>query len=741
MLAAFRAEALTNDSAENESACRREANRSERGQAIEARGAAKVQWEISKKRQRLLVPFRLNQDAFAGGLQQSCKRGYAMLGKTGTPTQLCRLLGLIGILLSPVLARAEPFELFAVSDLANIFEDGYQCPPPKEAIDVFGIRNEYVSGQCVIEAREDLQEVTVSVSPLTLVGETAHLSKDTITWNFVGSVPLNKNNPHRRESDVLRPAPALFPDYLAEERSLALPAGKYQAVFLTIKIPRDAAAGVYTGTVRVETDKGKKQLPLRLTVYPLMLPDERHLMVTEWYSTRMFSKFHGIDTPYSELFFDMLRVYAENMVEHRQNVFRVDMKSAIVTTQDKTGKLNFDFSRFDRWAEIFWNTGRMDLLETGFLATYGPKRWSSTDIFLQDFAVKKEGTDETVTLPGNEVIPVLMPAFENHLREKGWLDKTVFHIQDESSAHNVMRWREVSDYFHQYAPSLRRIDAIEATHFFDNLEVWVPKLNHLDAWYEIYQKARKQGCELWFYTVGVHMPGSYPNKGIDLPLIENRLLHWLNYRFGLSGFLHWGFNQWRTDDPYTEVDRHLGDGWHVYPKKDGLLNSIRWEQMRNGIQDYEYLWLLEDKIRSMTEPLGERFAMIEPSRRGKEIAAQVVKTATNYIRDPDVLYAVKKQVIEEILDLEKSPRMIVQTNPPEHSTVIKGGSVEVFGWVEPETTITVNGTELPVSPDGLFMEKLTTGSRDAYEIAVTAKSEKGTKTIVRSFQTVYRKEY
>jgi hypothetical protein len=233
--------------------------------------------------------------------------------------------------------------------------------------------------------------------------------------------------------------------------------------------------------------------------------------------------------------------------------------------------------------------------------------------------------------------------------------------------------------------------------------------------------------------VGVHQPGSFPNKTIDLPVIESRILHWLNYRFGITGYLHWGLNQWRVDDPYTEVDRHLGDGWHVYPKKDGLIDSLRWEQMRNGIQDYEYCWLLEDKIRGMIQPLGERFAMIEPAQRGREIAGQVIRTMSDYTRDPEVLYAAKKQVIDEILDLGRSPMVIVQTNPPEYSTLVHGSSVEVFGWVEPGITVTVNNTELPVSADGLF--------KDANAITVTVESEEGTKTIVRTFEIAYRKPY
>jgi len=61
-------------------------------------------------------------------------------------------------------------------------------------------------------------------------------------------------------------------------------------------------------------------------------------------------------------------------------------------------------------------------------------------------------------------------------------------------------------------------------------------------------------------------------------LIDSRLLHWLNYRYGLKGYLHWGFNAW-TNDPVNAPGDHRGDGWHLYPKKDGLLDSLRWEQI------------------------------------------------------------------------------------------------------------------------------------------------------------------
>ena len=168
--------------------------------------------------------------------------------------------------------------------------------------------------------------------------------------------------------------------------------GKYKAVFLTIKIPSSAEPGSYKGTITIQTEKGSQSLPLHLIVYPLTLPDERHLMVTEWYSTGGFQQYHGIDFPRPEQFYKMLKVYAENMAEHRQNVFRVSL-GLIESSQDANGKLEFDFSRFDEWADIFWDTGRMDLLETGFIARFGEGGWSSREILLRDFRVRNKSTN------------------------------------------------------------------------------------------------------------------------------------------------------------------------------------------------------------------------------------------------------------------------------------------------------------------------------------------------------------
>lgn len=626
----------------------------------------------------------------------------------------------------------QSFTLHAVSDLVRIFEDGYRLPPTYDTIELFGIRGETISGQFIINTRKKLNNVRVEISPLRQQNSNNEITPDHIRWDFVGSIPLTENAPNQTPQVLTRAAPALFPDYLIEEKQLSLDKNTFKAVWLTIHIPELIPEGNFQGNIKVLSDQEVRSLPIILKIYPLTLPDERHLKVAEWYSTRHFEKMHGISEKYSDAWFKILGKYANNMAEHRQNVFQVPMNSIIIS-KSKNGEFNFDFSRFDQIAQVFWDTEKMDYLETGELTRFGEKVWFDTDIEFKDFTVTNKPDGMEMKMAGIEVIPHLLPQFENHLRANGWLDKTLFHVKDEPTLRNVRSWKEASSLIHRYAPDLVRIDAIETTFLFDEIEIAIPKLDYLAGWYDVYEKAAMEGTELWFYTVGIYQASGYPNKTIDIPLIDNRILHWLNYKYDLRGFLHWGWNQW-TDNPFKEVGMHIGDGWHVYPKKDGVLNSLRWEQMRNGLQDYEYFWLLENNISNLRDSLGSRFVWIDPKQRGKEIAGEIVRDFIHHTNDPQALYEAKQEIIDEILDFNKSPRVYVQTNPPINSTPVKEGSylVEVFGWTENGTTVRVNGEELMVNEQGMFFYNLNL-SQQENEVIVEVNNKNGHKRIIRRF--------
>jgi hypothetical protein len=633
------------------------------------------------------------------------------------------------LLFNGLVSNAQSLRLFGVSDLKRVFEDGYNLPPVSDTIKIFGIRGEVLSGQCAFKAGTDMTNVTVQLSPVKNLVTGNVFPEDAVVWDFVGSIPLKENAPNQPESAIERKAPARFPDFLMAERQINVNKGAYKAVWLTISVPENAEAGTYYGMVKLKSDLGEASLPLYLTVYPLTLPAERHLKVTEWYNTRNFETLHGIQGQYSDAWFGMLKKYADNMAAHRQNIFEVPM-SAIEISKAKSGEIEFDFSRFDQIAQVFWDTKKMDFLETGELMKF-EKDWSSTKILPKDFRVKNSETEEKITLTGTEVIPYLLPAFEKHLRQKGWLSKTLFHIKDEPSVYNAPSWREMSAYIHKYAPDLKRVDAIETSYIIGDIEIACPQIDHLGTWYEDFKKQALAGTELWIYSVGIYQASSYPNKTIDLPVIDNRIMHWVNYKYDLTGYLHWGWNQW-TDDPYKDVGMHIGDGWHVYPVKGGVLNSLRWEQMRNGIQDYEYFWLLEQKIKALKDSLGYNFAWIDPRRRGKEIAGKVVMGLAKHTNDPQVLYTAKMEVINEIMDFDKSPGIYVQMNPDINTVLKSGSTVEIYGWTEPETKILINDKELPVSKKGLFLGIVDLTTK-AHLIKVKASNTNGSKEIVRDF--------
>jgi len=639
---------------------------------------------------------------------------------------------------------AQPFELMAVSDLVRIFEDGYNLPPGKDTLKLFGIRGEVISGQGIIRTRKNLTNVTLKTGELNDFSKGIPLPSGIVQLNFVGSVPIMKNTPNQPDRVLIRKTPARFPDFLMPEMEIDVPGKTIKAFWISISIPEECLAGDYESLIRVKCDQGERSLPLQLKVYPFNLPKERHLKVTEWYTTDHFKKFHDIDEKYSEKWFNMLRRYADNMVQHRQNVFQVPM-SSIGISQSGDGTFLFDFTRFDQIAQVFWDTGKMDFLETGELARFGDKGWSDTEIHLRSFELTDLKSGQKITLPGDGVIPHLLPAFENHLKEKGWLSKALFHIKDEPSLHNAIAWAEMSRYMHRYAPDLRRIDAIETSYILDEdiLEIAVPKLDAFRSWHPSFEEWADRGNELWFYTVGIYQGSLLPNKTIDVPLIDARLLHWLNYRFDATGYLHWGWNQWYTSDPFIEIGEHVGDGWHVYPSKDGVINSLRWEQMRNGIQDYEYFVMLEDKIGHLKDSLGASFDWIDPKQRGKEIAAQVVPDLKEHTHDPDLLYKAKREVLKELFLLEASPKTYVQTDPWVNSEITNHSSVAVYGWAEPGSRVDINGTEIPVDERGLFLEQFGGDFIDptkiplGYQIRIRVVKGIDSKEIIRPFRVEY----
>jgi hypothetical protein len=82
----------------------------------------------------------------------------------------------------------------------------------------------------------------------------------------------------------------------------------------------------------------------------------------------------------------------------------------------------------------------------------------------------------------------------------------------------------------------------------------------------------------------------------------------------------------------------------------------------------------------------------------------------------------------EILGLDQSPRLLVR--PPDRALPWRRASIDVHGWAEPGTRITVNGTEVPVADDGLFLENIPLSSRGRSRSKPAARPPRNKRSVV-----------
>lgn len=640
------------------------------------------------------------------------------------------LIGGAILCIGATVRAAGPLKVWAVDPHVKVFGD-LKAPAAAGTLKLRAIRNELECAQLAVRAAAAAKGVRVEVSPLRCERAGAAIAAEHVTWNFVGFIPL-KQNTRGAERVRLRPAPCRVPDPLLADRSMDVPAGATQPVWLTVRVPKDAAAGVYRGQVTVRGGKAAATLPVELTVDDVTLGDERHLLVTNWFHVSRIAKAHKLQL-WREPFWRMLELYARNLADHRQNVVYTPW-SLIDVTRGADGKLAFDYARFDRFVEVFERAGAADRIELTHVGHFGKGGWRGREIVLRSVSATDAKTGKSVRLPPAEGLAALLSDLERHLAAKGWLKKAMIHVADEPSLHNIDSWRKASAFVRAAAPRLRRIDAIEAVDFSGALEVWVPKLSHFDRWRAAYERHRK-GNELWYYICCHPFGNVYPNRFLDYPLSRVRVLHWINFAADLPGYLHWGLAAW-GDDPFAAPPDRLppGDTHVIYPGPDGPLNSIRWEIQRESIEDYEKLCALAARTAAVKKRLGPAAAAIDPRRRALEICRRVVPSIAHVETDPRRIVAAARAVVDEIAQLDREPLLLVQTNPPDGAELIYGPiAIEVHGVVQPGTAVTINGNKVEPRPDGSFAQTVGLGSKAA-EIRVEAEREGKKKLAVRRFR-------
>ena len=550
-----------------------------------------------------------------------------------------------------------------------------------------GARGEVVSAQAVFRPRRSADAVSASVTDLTAVTGGATIPASVVSTRWVRYIDINRNTGGIPDDELVAKAPSSLPDPFWEGAAIPVEADRAQPIWIEVHVPRDARAGEYHGTLTVSAGANTWEMPVHLGVWDFAVPDERHLSVINWWSFPGLG-FKDVRRSSPE-YWDLLGRFCAFLVDHRQTDVQTSLGLIGETSDDRQG-YGHETGDLERYADVAFEVGIRQI----HLHSAGRRTAPLTD--------------PSSRIEANESSLRRLAAWEKVVQRRNWQDRFLVSISDEPFIHHEESYAAVVDRVHEAAPSVRCVEAVE-TEYLGALDVYVPKLSHLNLWYPRFKEAQRQGAELWFYTC-CHPVGRYPNRFLDQSLLKVRVLHWINYLYDMDGYLHWGLNHFAGDDPYSQegISRGLplGDRAIVYPGKHGLIGSLRFSAMRDGLQDYEYLWVLEKELSGIKDRVGAEAFWLDPRQRSLELCRRVVWSFHEYTRERDVMLETRDAIAGEIEALRSEPLLVVQTSPPE-GTIVPAGprNIAVRGLVRPGATVTLNGKPVQnVRPSGYFLQ-------------------------------------
>ena len=270
---------------------------------------------------------------------------------------------------------------------------------------------------------------------------------------------------------------------------------------------------------------------------------------------------------------------------------------------------------------------------------------------------------------------------EKHLAENGWLGKEYIYWFDEPDAKDYPFVREGMMNIRKNAPRLTRFitEHRPGPDIMDVSEIGCTIFDRVDP--AVVAHLAPKGREFWSYLC-TGPKGPWVTLFIDHPAVDLRIWLWMSYRFGLKGILVWRANYWSSptvfppgvlQNPWQDPMSYTvgygipfgqvnpwgnGDGRFLYPPNrdpghdrtkylTGPVNSIRWEILREGIEDYEYFMLLEKSIR---EARGRAEA-----RRAAALLSfpdTLFKSGREYTKDPAALLEYRARIARAIERLE-----------------------------------------------------------------------------------------
>lgn len=534
-------------------------------------------------------------------------------------------------------------------------------------ISFFCAKNEYEPRQIVLHAAENLTNVSARVGAITH-SSGYKLPADAVSLYSVDYVFVHNPTDNTGKIDW-------WPDPLPPLKApFSVKAQENQPLWLVIYVPQNAPAGDYTGVIRLSSGSWQYQAPLRLHVWNFTLPDETHLQTAFGFQPSAVKQFHHFSN--SDNLTVILDKYFKNFAQHRISPYDPFVLGNLSVRFDHTALLaQVDFSKFDVQGQKYldkmgFNSFRLNL------AGLGSGSFHSR-------TAGKIGQYELGTPQYEKMMGSFLSQVQAHLQQKGWLNKAYLYWFDEPEPGDYEYIKKTNAFIHNAAPGLTRMLTEQPEpELYGYVDLWCPLSSNYN--HQLAEQARARGEKIWWYIcTGPQEP--FCTLFIDHHAVELRTWIWQSWKYKLDGILVWQTNYWTSEtafpeqpqNPYNDPMSYMrglglkpgsksfwgnGDGRFIYPPKgvftskqknlEGPVNSIRWEMLREGLEDYEYFWLLQSLIDKTTDSKANS-KLLQEARQLLQVPPDVTTSLTVFAKNPEPIFTHRAKLAAMIEKLQK----------------------------------------------------------------------------------------
>ncbi len=473
------------------------------------------------------------------------------------------------------------------------------------SVNLQGWKGERINCLLLVWSAEKIDEVIVRASPFR--NSNHQLDKGITSISIVNYVLSNEFAGGCGTRDLDKSPSQISPDLLKKANKFGINAQETKPVWIAVDIPPQAPPGVYEGNISVESTSGTVNHAITLEVMNKSLPAPSawsfHLDL--WQNPYAVARFNRVKL-WSAEHINLLKPLLTMLAQAGQKCITTTLiedpwagqtfdpyGSMIKWIKKADGTWTYDYSVFDLYVNLAMESGIKEQINCYSMVPVGNK-----------FSWFDEKSSKTITIesiPGTKAYEDMWRSFlhdfKGHLKAKGWLNKTAIALDEREEE----EMEKMFVFLKEAAPELK----ISMAGFYYgkiNPAIYDFSSNwrHVDTLAgDVLDARRRAGLKTTYYVAcGIPKPNNFTFS----PPAESCYEGWFASAMGFDGFLRWAYNSWPEnpllDSRFTRWPS--GDTYFVYPNAQ---SSVRFERLREGIQDYE-------KIRILRKELAE-----DPSRK------------------------------------------------------------------------------------------------------------------------------